>query len=103
MVRSRLRIIRNIVIPNEGLAPDVGGDVCQMLGRIAVGNDLLPGPKEIDTAIDDSAQILQISIGRRAELACKARIIRVVRRTDDETLGVTPSTDVGNHSRLKVR
>src|SRR6266478_2663318 len=70
--------------------------------RISIGNDLLAGPKDIDVGIDDSAEISQISLRRRSELAGESRIVRIVRGTNDKALGVAPGANIGDHSSLKV-
>src|SRR6266404_4615631 len=71
--------------------------------RISIGNDLLARPKDIDVGVDDSAEISQISLGRGSELARKSRIVRIVRGTNDKTLGVAPGADIADHFSLKVR
>jgi hypothetical protein len=71
-------------------------------GRIAIGNDLLAGPEEIHARVDHSAEIAQIILGRRTELAREALIMGIVSRTDDETSCAAPVAYVGYHSRLNL-
>jgi hypothetical protein len=59
MVGPYLRVVGNMVIPNERLAPEVSRDVREMLGRVPIGNDLLAGPKEIDAGSMDLPRSLK--------------------------------------------
>src|ERR1700729_3954660 len=102
MVRPDSRIVGDVVIPNEGLAPDLARDLRQMFGRIPIRNDLLTGPKEIDARIDDPPEVSQVSFRRGPKLAHQSRVVRIVGGADDEAFGAAPCTDVCEHCRLKA-
>src|ERR1700744_496486 len=100
MIAARLRIIGDVVVPDEGHAPEIGGDGREMLRRIAVRDDFLAGPEAIDARIEETPEIREIGLGRSPELAGEPRVVGVIRRANDEAPGAAPAGDLGDHPRL---
>ena len=102
VIAARLRIIGDVVVPDEGLAAEMGSDGGEMLRRVSVRDDFLARPEAIDARIEKTAEILEIGLGRSPELAGEPCIVGVIRGADHEALGAAPAGDLGDHPRLQL-
>src|SRR5882757_1337028 len=103
MIGTNSRIIRNVVVPNERLAPDLLGYLGNMPSRVSVRNDVLARPKDINLQVEHSAQILQILSWGRSKFASEPRIVGIVGRTNDKLLCIAPRANIGDDFNLKGR
>src|SRR5580700_9380466 len=77
-------IVDRIVVPEDGLAPDLLGDAIEMARAVFARADLLAGPEHLDRRIEARAQRFEIAGRAHAEAAVELDIVAVVGRAEDD-------------------
>src|SRR5258708_27397235 len=74
-----------------------------MLCRVSIRNDVLARPKDVNTRVEHSPKISEIRLWRRSKFAGEPRIVGIIGRTNDESLCIAPTANIGDEFNLKGR
>src|SRR5882757_5091682 len=101
MIGTNSGVIRGVVVPNKRFAPELPGNLRNVLCRIPLRNDVLTRPKDVNLQVEHSAKISEVLLWRNSKFAGEPRIVGIVRWTNDESPCIAPSANIGYDFDLK--